>query len=76
MTKLLAEAFGRASLLPEDGQDELARDLPEDLAWEGRREKTLADSRHRLDDLAEKAVADHRARRTEQAGFDELRGHV
>ncbi|MHC4501671.1 MAG: hypothetical protein ACYTFI_00060 [Planctomycetota bacterium] len=72
MTKLLAEVFEKASRLPESLQDQLARDLLDELAWEGRWEKALAESRSKVDQLAEKAVAEHKAGRTKEAGIDEL----
>ena len=72
MTKLLTEAFEEASRLPEGLQDQLARDLLDELAWESRWEKTLAESRSKVDQLAEKALAEHKAGRTKEAGFDEL----
>ncbi len=72
MTKLLAEVFEKASRLPESLQDQLARDLLDELAWESRWEKTLAESGSKVDELAEKAVAEHKAGRTKEAGFDEL----
>ncbi len=72
MTKLLAEVFEKVSRLPESLQDQLARDLLEELAWEGRWEKTLAGSHGKVDELAGKAVADFKAGRTREAGFDEL----
>ena len=72
MTKLLAEVFEEASRLPEKLQDQLARELLDGLAWEGRWETTLAESRSKVDRLAEKAIAEFKAGRTKEAGFDEL----
>lgn len=68
MTKLLTEVFEKASRLPESVQDQLARDLLDELAWESRWERTLAGSRSKLDQLAEKAVAEYEAGRTKEAG--------
>jgi len=64
MTKLLAAAFEKASKLPENLQDELARELMEDLAQETLWDKTLADSGEVLDSMAGKALDDYRAGRT------------
>ena len=72
MTKLLAQAFEKASQLPENLQDELARELMEELAWEARWEQTLSDSATTLDEMAEKALKEHRTGQTKEAGFDEL----
>ena len=72
MTKLLAEAFEKASKLPENLQDELARDLLEELTGEARWDQTLAQSADALDEMAEQAVKEHRAGRTKRMGFDKL----
>ncbi len=72
MTKLLTEAFEEASRLPEGLQDQLARELLDELAGESRWETTLAESQSKVDQLAEKALAEHKAGRTKEAGFDEL----
>jgi hypothetical protein len=72
VTKLLAEAFEEASRLPDDLQDQLARDLLDELAGEGRWDRALAESGDKLDALAERAVAEYEAGRTKEAGFDEL----
>ena len=72
MTKLLAEVFEEASRLPEGLQDQLARELLDGLAWESRWDKALAGSHGKVDQLAEKAIAEYEAGRTKKAGFDEL----
>jgi hypothetical protein len=72
MTKLLAEAFEKASELPENLQDELARELLQDLAGEALWDQTLAESAEAVDKLAEQALKEHRAGRTRKMGFDEL----
>ena len=72
MTKLLAKAFEKASMLPEDLQDALARELMEELKWEAQWDNTLAESATHLDEMAEKALAEHHADRTKKGGFDEL----
>ncbi len=72
MTKLLTEVFEKASRLPESLQDQLARELLDELASESRWERTLAESQDKVDRLAEKAVAEYKAGRTKEAGFDEL----
>ncbi len=72
MTKLLAQAFAKASELPEDLQDQLARELLEELASEARWDQTLEQSGETLDRMAEEAIKEYRAGRTKEMGFDEL----
>ncbi|MGW8257904.1 MAG: hypothetical protein ACWGMZ_10500 [Thermoguttaceae bacterium] len=72
MTKLLAEAFQRASELPENLQDELACELIEEIEWEDRWDKTLAESQDKIDQLAQKAIEEFKAGKTREMGFDEL----
>jgi hypothetical protein len=72
MTKLLAQAFAKASELPENLQDELARELLQELAGEALWDQTLAESAEAVDKLAEQALKEHRAGRTRKMGFDEL----
>jgi len=68
----LPDAFEKASQLPEDLQDDLARILLDELAWEGRWNQTLAESANKLDRMADDALKDYRAARTREMGFDEL----
>ena len=72
MTKLLAQAFEKASTLPENLQDALARELMEELTWEAKWDKTLSEPMADLDDLAGKALDEYRAGRTHEKGFDQL----
>ena len=72
MTKLLAEAFEKASQLPEDAQDALARELLEELAGEGRWAETLERSGGAVDQMAEQALKEYQAGRTREMGIDEL----
>lgn len=72
MTKLLAKAFEKASQLPENLQDELARALIDELTWEAQWDRTLAESSDQLDKMGEKALEDYRAGRTKEMGFDEI----
>lgn len=72
MTKLLAKAFEKASQLPENLQDELARALIDELTWEAHWDGTLAESSDHLDKMGEKALEDYRAGRTKEMGFDEI----
>ncbi|MCE5231413.1 hypothetical protein LLG95_17695 [bacterium] len=72
MTKLLSEAFEKASALSEEMQNQLARELLEELEGEHRWDKTLADSHDALDRMADEAEKEFRAGKTKEMGFDEL----
>jgi hypothetical protein len=72
MTKLLNHAFEKASGLPEDLQDQLAREFLEELEWESRWDETLASSQEALERLAEQAEQEYQAGETKEMGFDDL----
>ncbi|MBI2357803.1 MAG: hypothetical protein HYV04_02620 [Deltaproteobacteria bacterium] len=72
MTKLLQRAFEEASKLPEDDQDALGRILLQELASEGRWEELFAGSHDLLAELADQALAEHRAGRTEKLDPEKL----
>jgi hypothetical protein len=72
MTKLLQRAFDEASKLPDVEQDELGRVLLEELASERRWEELFAGSRDLLAELADQALAEHRAGRTERLDPEKL----
>ena len=65
MTKLLEEAFAEASKLPEQEQDALATVILEELASERRWDQAFADSADLLAQLADQALAEHRAGKTQ-----------
>jgi hypothetical protein len=64
MTKLLEEAFAEASKLPEQEQDALATVILEELASERRWDQAFANSADLLAQLADQALAEHRAGKT------------
>jgi hypothetical protein len=64
MTKLLEEAFAEASKLPEQEQDALAAVILEELASERRWDQAFANSADLLAQLADQALAEHRAGKT------------
>ena len=66
MTNLLQRAFEEASKLPEDEQDALGRILLEELASERRWEDLFAGSHDLLAELADEALTEQRAGRTEK----------
>jgi hypothetical protein len=72
MTKLLQKAFDEASKLPEAEQDALGRVLLEELASERLWEELFARSHELLADLADEALAEHRAGRTEKLNPEKL----
>ena len=72
MTKLLEKAFEEASKLPENEQNALARALLEELASERRWDELFASSGDLLSQLAEEALEDHRAGRTEELNPNKL----
>ena len=72
MTKLLQRAFDEASKLPEGEQDALGRILLEELASERRWEELFAGSGDLLAELADEALAEHRAGRTEKLDPEKL----
>jgi len=61
MTRLLTQAFKKASKLSEDLQDQIARELLEEIEGESHWDQTLAESEEQLELLAEKAAQQYRA---------------
>ena len=72
MTKLLQRAFEEASKLPENEQEALGRILLEELASERRWEDFFAGSHDLLAELADQALTEHRAGRTEKLDPEKL----
>ena len=72
MTELLARAFEEASELPAPLQDELAREILEGLIGESKWDKTLARTQDQLEKLGDEALAELRAGKAIEMGFDEL----
>jgi hypothetical protein len=72
MTKLLQKAFDEASKLPDSEQDALGRILLGELASERRWEELFSGSPELLADLADQALAEHRAGRTEKLDPEKL----
>jgi hypothetical protein len=64
VTDLLAQAFQKASELPENSHDEMAGELLEEIEWESRRDQTLADSQGKIDGMAQKALDEYRSGKT------------
>jgi len=72
MTKLLQKAFEEASKLPENEQNALGNLLLEELASERRWEELFAGSHDLLAELADQALTEHRAGRTEKLDPEKL----
>jgi len=72
MTKLLTQAFEKATGLPDELQDQLAQEMLEEIEWESRWDHTLATSQKNLERLAESAAQEYHAGKTKEMGFDEL----
>jgi hypothetical protein len=72
MTKILQEAFDQASKLSEVEQDALGRILLEELTSERRWENLFAGSHDLLEELADQALAEHDAGRTEKLDPEKL----
>lgn len=72
MTRLLQRAFEEASKLPASEQDALGRLLLDELVSERRWEELFAGSHDLLAALAEQALAEHRAGRTEKLDPEKL----
>ena len=72
MTELLEKAFDEASKLPVTDQDVLAAWILETLASERRWEEAFASSADVLEALADDALTEHRAGRTEMLDADKL----
>jgi len=66
MTKLLEQAFAEANKLSEDDQDALANFLLEELASERRWTRAFSDSQDLLSQLADEALAEHHAGKTQE----------
>ena len=72
MTKLLEQVFKKASLLPDDQQDLLAREFLQEIEWENQWDKTIEKSQDILNKLVNKAMQEYESAETEEMGFDEL----
>ena len=64
MTKSLEQAFREASKLPEEEQNALAQAIRAEIAAEEDRERSFGESQEVLEELADEAMAEHRAGRT------------
>ena len=69
MTKALERAFQEASKLPEAEQDALAEAIRIEVLGEDDWERSFSSSLDALEKLADEAIAEHRAGRTQPLKF-------
>jgi hypothetical protein len=72
MTRLLEQAIAAVSKLPEAEQDALARALLDEIGADERWDTRFAQTRESLADLADEAIAEHRAGKTKPLDPDTL----
>ena len=72
MTALLEQAFLKASRLPRSAQEQLARQMLQDIKGELKWDRTLAQSQDVLEKMARKTRSEKRRGKTVRKGFDEL----
>ena len=72
MTRLLEQAIAAIAKLPEAEQDALARALMDEIGADERWDARFAQSSESLADLADEAIAEHRAGRTKPLDPDTL----
>jgi len=72
MTQLLEQAFTQASQLSSAEQDTIAALILKEIEAEQRWETSFAKSQDALLELADEALAEHRAGRTKRLNVDEL----
>ena len=72
MSKLLEEALTKLAELPESEQDSIATWLLDELESDGRWKSILSDSGGALGRLADEALAEHAAGRTEELDPEKL----
>lgn len=70
MTNLLSEVLSKASLLPQEIQNEIAQQLLQDIDNELKWQKES--SLDKLTNLADEAIRDSKELKTSKLGFDEL----
>ena len=72
MTELITKLFERISELPVDVQEEIAKQLIEDIDQEIKWRSSLENPDVVLDKLGETALKDSEEGKTKESGFDEL----
>ena len=70
MTKLMERAFKKASKLPDDIQNLIAKDLINEIEWETQWNETFNNTQKILDKLSFEALDDYKKGNTEEIEFD------
>jgi vancomycin resistance protein YoaR len=71
MTMLLSKAIKKVEALPPELQDEIAKQIIEDIDNELKWQKTLDQPQSKLEKLAEKAMQESKTGKTKRMGFDD-----
>ncbi len=72
MTTLLSKAIEKVKDLPPELQDEIAKQILEDIEGELEWQAMFAQPQSKLEKLAEKALEESKAGKTKKMGFAEL----
>ncbi|HSG32378.1 MAG TPA: hypothetical protein VLB82_12640 [Thermodesulfobacteriota bacterium] len=72
LTKLLEQAFNKASKLPKEEQDILAKAILDELEAEQKWEALFEKSGDLLEELAKEALEEHKAGKTKSLNPDQL----
>ena len=72
MRTLLSEAIKRIEKLPPELQDEIAKQIMDDVESERNWQETLNKPHKKIERLAEKALENSKAGKTKKLGFDKL----
>ena len=72
MTTLLSKAIKKVEALPPELQDEIAKQIIEDIDNELKWQKTLDQPQSKLEKSAEKALQESKTGKTKRMGFDDL----
>ena len=75
MTQLLEKAFAHASQLPDEEQDAVAALVLREIESERRWDEAFSRSQNRLGELADEALAEHRAGKTKARNSASYAGH-
>lgn len=72
MRALLSEAIKRIEKLPADLQDEIAKQIMDDIENERNWQEALSKPQKKIERLAEEALEDSKAGKTRKIGFNKL----
>lgn len=72
MTELMEQAFNKASALPDEMQNLIAKDLLNEIAWETQWDNVFQESQTQLEEMAREALQEHSRGETELQDIDRL----